>query len=188
MKSCCVSGSALGSDHGGSSGISWIARVLHQRAKRRGCSPVSHVTPLQPTSHSQEPSPSIPLLHFPWTQVHAAGREKGGRHCPRAGWQRAQQGKEGKDAWPRHLLPMAPSALAYFKKCFGLCLLASTYRVDLNLKYAYLSSIPECRDWNCVLMGKHWWKSSAKEDYSCCLWHARVGGTISKQGIREKIP
>lgn len=75
--SCWISASALGSDHCWSSGISRNARFSPQKKKKKkgGLLPVSHVTPLQPTSHSQEPSPSIPPLHFPWTQAHAAGRD-----------------------------------------------------------------------------------------------------------------
>lgn len=100
----------------------------HPRTKRSEHSPVSQITPLQPTSHSQEPSPWIPLLHFPWTQVQAV--ERGGRNpCPLSGEQCLQQsseGKEGQEGWPGCLLLMAPSALGYFKDCFGICLLAST--------------------------------------------------------------
>lgn len=33
-------------------------------------SPLLHLTPRQPTSHSQEPSPEGPWLHLPWTQEH----------------------------------------------------------------------------------------------------------------------
>lgn len=51
------------------------SRRRKKKKKKGGLLPVSHVTPLQPTSHSQEPSPSIPPLHFPWTQAHAAGRD-----------------------------------------------------------------------------------------------------------------
>lgn len=77
------------------------------RRQRRGHSPLSHVTPLQPTSHSQEPSPSIPLLHFPWTHAHTVGRD----------------GRE------------------------------PVFRMHRNSEFAYFSSVPKYRDWNCVLMG-----------------------------------
>lgn len=66
---------ALGSDCGLVVSFSEMLTFYLRKKKKKkaGHSPVSHVTPLQPMSHSQEPSPSTPLLHFPWTQVHAVG-------------------------------------------------------------------------------------------------------------------
>lgn len=112
--------------------------TFYVRTIKTGHSPVSHVTPLQPMSHSQEPSPLTPLLHFPWTQVHTV-REMGESHCA---WQCVQEGQQG---WHKHHLLMAPPALGCLKKGVVLCLLVSNYTITLNSNYAYLSSIPKCR-------------------------------------------
>lgn len=88
---------------------------------------------------------------FPMDTSARCGRD-GGSHCP---WQCVQQGQQ---EWLRLHLLMAPSALGCLKKGVVLRLSVSSYTVTLNSNYAYLSSIPKCRIWNCILMGKNWWQ------------------------------
>lgn len=161
--------------------------TFYLRTVKTGHSPVSHVTPLQPMSHSQEPSPSTPLLHFPWTQVHTVG-EMGGSHCP---WKCGSVcRKDSRDGPDHHHLLMAPSALGCLKKGIFLCLLVSNYKITLNSNYAYLSSIPKCWVWNGILKGKNWWKIAVLKRIVLAGLFSKsvVCQIVSSLGIREKTP
>lgn len=62
------------------------------------------------------------------------------RCCISRGHKRTLQGEMG--GKPLSLGRVAVCAVRG-RKCFGLCLLASSYRINLNSKYAYLSSVPK---------------------------------------------
>lgn len=128
--SCWISASALGSDHCWSSGISRNARFSPQKKKKkRGDSYRSRMSPLSSRRHIRR------------------SRPRRSRRCISRGRKRTLRGEmETPWAGQRGKAGQAPSALGYFKKRFGLCLLASTYRINLNSRCAYLSSIPKYRD------------------------------------------
>lgn len=106
-----------------------LASRRRKKKKKRGDSYRSRMSPLSSRRHIRR------------------SRPRRSRRCISRGRKRTLRGEmETPWAGQRGKAGQAPSALGYFKKRFGLCLLASTYRINLNSRCAYLSSIPKYRD------------------------------------------